>query len=142
MDCFVFGLNLVIQALKWSERALKFEEHCLKIQESFNRICACPNRALLYDIYPYISDMKGVITMLRSYIKWLGKPNSHYILHMLCFRNYFKPTRLKFVQNRPVSRVYLLHTHTPGSNTNFGSKWTSLIAKHCLKCRNLTAKIA
>lgn len=68
---------VMFQALKWTERAQSFDDDCQKIVDSFKRIITCPNRALLYDIFPYISDMRGVISMLRSYVKWLGKAGVH-----------------------------------------------------------------
>ncbi|XP_076812600.1 protein O-GlcNAcase-like [Clavelina lepadiformis] len=61
------------KALDWSEKALAFDENCRDIQQIFNKICTCPNRALLFDIFPYLWDIKGVVTMLRSYVKWLGR---------------------------------------------------------------------
>uniref|UniRef100_F6V549 GH84 domain-containing protein n=1 Tax=Ciona intestinalis TaxID=7719 RepID=F6V549_CIOIN len=60
------------KALEWSEKAMIFEEQCRRVQGVFNKICMCPNRALLYDLFPYLWDLKGVVTMLRSYVKWLG----------------------------------------------------------------------
>jgi len=61
------------KALKWTEKATRFDSKCQMVLDSFKRVITCPNRTLLYDIFPYISDMRGVINMLRSYIKWLGK---------------------------------------------------------------------
>uniref|UniRef100_H2Z2S4 protein O-GlcNAcase n=1 Tax=Ciona savignyi TaxID=51511 RepID=H2Z2S4_CIOSA len=63
------------QALEWSEKALLFEGQCKGVNAVFNRICACPNRALLYELFPYLWDLKGMVTMLSSYVKWLGEFN-------------------------------------------------------------------
>nr|CAB3263810.1 bifunctional protein NCOAT-like [Phallusia mammillata] len=60
------------KAILWSEKAQAFEEQCKSLLKVFNQICACPNRALLFDIFPYLWDMKGIVSMLRSYSKWLG----------------------------------------------------------------------
>jgi len=65
--------NYLEQASKWNVKQEEFDRNCGEIMNSFKRIIQCQNRALLYDVYPYISDMRGVINMLRSYVKWLGK---------------------------------------------------------------------
>lgn len=31
-----------------------------------------PNRSLLYDLNPYVWDIKGVISLINAYIKWIG----------------------------------------------------------------------
>lgn len=42
-----------------------------------NRLCNklndVPNRELLYELYPYIWDMRGVTSLMNSYVTWLGK---------------------------------------------------------------------
>jgi len=63
----------VDKALQWTEKASEFDTNCQVIVDAFNRIIKCRNRALLYDIFPYISDMRGILSMLRTYVKWLGK---------------------------------------------------------------------
>lgn len=39
------------------------------------RLLHIPNRSLLYDLYPYIWDIEGIISMVGSYVKWLGMSN-------------------------------------------------------------------
>jgi protein O-GlcNAcase/histone acetyltransferase len=38
----------------------------------FVQLTDIPNRALLYDLYPYIWDVKEVVMLLDAYIAWLG----------------------------------------------------------------------
>ena len=38
----------------------------------FKKICSSPNRELVYNLYTYIWDMVGVMSMLLSYIDWLA----------------------------------------------------------------------
>lgn len=60
-------------AMQWMERAIQFEERCSSIRKVCNKLLCCSNRALLYDLFPYFWDMKGVVSMLSSYVKWLGQ---------------------------------------------------------------------
>nr|XP_039262504.1 protein O-GlcNAcase-like [Styela clava] len=65
--------DTVDKALAWMERAILFEDYCVSIRRMCNRLTSCSNRALLYDLFPYFWDMKGVVSMLSSYVKWMGQ---------------------------------------------------------------------
>lgn len=67
---------------EWHERAAKLEEMSAGVNSLFQRITYCNNRELLYDLYPYVWDMRGVISLLNSYIKWLGQ---FYLTQLLLF---------------------------------------------------------
>ena len=58
---------------EWKERAIKFEQMTAAIGKLFNKLTYIKNRSLLYDFYPYVWDIKGVIELLNSYVKWLRK---------------------------------------------------------------------
>lgn len=58
---------------EWYDRAAKFNEMTLMIGRLLTRLTFCKNRSLLYDLYPYVWDIKGVISLLNSYVKWIGK---------------------------------------------------------------------
>lgn len=57
---------------EWYERAAKFDEMTAAVGRLLTRLTFCKNRSLLYDLYPYVWDVKGVISLLNSYVKWLG----------------------------------------------------------------------
>lgn len=57
---------------EWFDRAAKFDETAKNVKKMSNRLNKVKNRSLLYDIYPYVWDMHGVISLLNSYVKWLG----------------------------------------------------------------------
>lgn len=61
------------EVTEWYQRADKFEEMTASVGRMLTRLTFCKNRALLYDLYPYVWDVKGVISVLNSYVKWLGK---------------------------------------------------------------------
>ena len=42
----------------------------------FIRLSDTPNRAILYDLFPYIWDVKEVVLLLDSFVNWLGKFSS------------------------------------------------------------------
>lgn len=58
---------------EWYERAAKFNDVTLLIGRLLTRLTFCKNRALLHELYPYVWDIKGVICLLNSYVKWIGK---------------------------------------------------------------------
>lgn len=61
------------EIVEWYNRAKKFEEMTQTVGRLLTKLTFCKNRSLLYDLYPYVWDVKGVISLLNSYIKWLGK---------------------------------------------------------------------
>ncbi|XP_030766914.1 protein O-GlcNAcase isoform X2 [Sitophilus oryzae] len=60
------------EAQEWFSRADKMHEMTLAVNRLFQHISSCNNREMLYDLYSYIWDIRGVISLLNSYIKWLG----------------------------------------------------------------------
>ncbi|ODN00482.1 Protein O-GlcNAcase [Orchesella cincta] len=60
------------EVAEWYDRAKKFSvmtKNVNKISQKLNNI---PNRELLYELYPYIWDLRGVCSLMNSYITWLG----------------------------------------------------------------------
>ncbi|XP_038677395.1 protein O-GlcNAcase isoform X1 [Scyliorhinus canicula] len=58
---------------KWHFRATKFEEMCCGVMQMFTRLASCENRSILYDLYPYVWDIKGVVSMVKSFVQWLDR---------------------------------------------------------------------
>lgn len=67
---------------EWFARAEKLSDLSLAVNRLFDRLTYCNNRELLYDLYAYVWDMRGVISLLNSYVKWLGLLN-------FCSKTYF-----------------------------------------------------
>jgi len=61
------------QIEEWHLRAAKLNDICNAVNRLFQRLTYCNNRELLYDLYAYVWDMRGVVSLLNSYVKWLGK---------------------------------------------------------------------
>ncbi|XP_076249810.1 O-GlcNAcase isoform X2 [Calliopsis andreniformis] len=60
---------------EWHARAAKLNEMCNSVNRLFQRLTYCNNRELLYDLYSYVWDMRGMVSLLNSYVKWLGFSN-------------------------------------------------------------------
>lgn len=75
------------------ERAVRLEDMSRALNQLFRRLTFCANRELLYDLYPYVWDMRGVVSLLNSYVKWLGKialiSQNHIYLHVSSCKAYF-----------------------------------------------------
>ncbi|KAG7200769.1 hypothetical protein KM043_001314 [Ampulex compressa] len=56
---------------EWHTRASKLNDMCNAVNRLFQRLTFCNNRELLYDLYSYMWDMRGVVSLLNSYVKWL-----------------------------------------------------------------------
>ncbi|XP_012287820.1 protein O-GlcNAcase isoform X3 [Orussus abietinus] len=63
---------LKLQTEEWHARAAKMNEMCNAVNRLFQRLTYCNNRELLYDLYSYVWDMRGVVSLLNSYVKWLA----------------------------------------------------------------------
>ncbi|XP_019949637.1 protein O-GlcNAcase isoform X2 [Paralichthys olivaceus] len=57
---------------EWQTRAEAFEEMCCSVMQMFTRLSNSANRTILYDLYPYIWDIKSIISMVKSFVQWLG----------------------------------------------------------------------
>lgn len=60
------------EAQEWRMRAEKMNEMTVGINRLLQRLSMCNNRELLHDLHSYAWDIRGVISLLNSYIKWLG----------------------------------------------------------------------
>ncbi|RWS29244.1 protein O-GlcNAcase-like isoform X1 [Leptotrombidium deliense] len=60
------------EVVEWYSKATRFEEMTHAVGRLLTRLTFCKNRSLLYDLYPYVWDIKGVISLLNSYVKWLA----------------------------------------------------------------------
>ncbi|CAG0883171.1 unnamed protein product [Cyprideis torosa] len=57
---------------EWIERAAKFGVLDESLKRILVRLSQCPNRSLVFDLYPFVWDIRGVVSLLNSYVKWLG----------------------------------------------------------------------
>ena len=57
---------------EWFERAMKFHDFYREMAVMVDKFVNIPNRVLLYQLYNYVSDMRSVMSMVNSHIKWHG----------------------------------------------------------------------
>ncbi|KAB7499146.1 Protein O-GlcNAcase [Armadillidium nasatum] len=57
---------------EWLNKASKFDEMTKAVKKMADKLLKVKNRSLLYELYPYVWDMRGVISLLNSYVQWLG----------------------------------------------------------------------
>lgn len=60
-------------AEEWRKRAAKMEAQADSVARLMRRLTMCANRELLYDLYAYVWEMRLVIGLLVSYVKWLAR---------------------------------------------------------------------
>uniref|UniRef100_A0A674C824 Protein O-GlcNAcase n=1 Tax=Salmo trutta TaxID=8032 RepID=A0A674C824_SALTR len=61
-----------LPSVEWQSRAERFEEMCCSVIQMFTRLSNSANRTILYDLYPYIWDIKSIMSMVKSFVQWLG----------------------------------------------------------------------
>ncbi|KAG9346155.1 hypothetical protein JZ751_007973 [Albula glossodonta] len=60
------------EAAEWRSRAEKFENMYESVDQMFTRVCNSANRGLVYDLYPYILEVKSITSVAKQFVKWLG----------------------------------------------------------------------
>lgn len=62
---------------EWYDRAIQFHEMYRNMTVMVDKFVNIPNRVLLYELYPYVGDMRSVLSMINGSVKWhgLGKPD-------------------------------------------------------------------
>ncbi|CAB3372754.1 Hypothetical predicted protein [Cloeon dipterum] len=61
---------------EWMKRSERFNEITESLNQLFQRLSYSNNRELLFDLYPYVWDIRGVVSILSCYVKWLGSSKS------------------------------------------------------------------
>ena len=60
-------------ARNWYDKAMRFHENYKYVAILVDKFMSIPNRDLLYELCNYVTDMRSVLAMVNSYIKWNGK---------------------------------------------------------------------
>uniref|UniRef100_A0A672RYF3 protein O-GlcNAcase n=1 Tax=Sinocyclocheilus grahami TaxID=75366 RepID=A0A672RYF3_SINGR len=61
---------------EWRDRAGRFLAACDDVALLHSAVVNSINRALLYDIYPYIWDLRNTLLVAKAFICWLGERDS------------------------------------------------------------------
>jgi len=57
---------------KWSESVRTFMMRLQLICDVIDRVLAIPNKALVFELFPYLWDIKAVVRLLECFVQWLG----------------------------------------------------------------------
>ncbi|XP_078588482.1 protein O-GlcNAcase-like isoform X1 [Branchiostoma floridae x Branchiostoma japonicum] len=70
---------------EWHERSEKYDKSCQSVLDMVNRLLNAPNRAAVYELFPYIYELKGIVALLKSFVKWLagGRDVTSNFTHMI-----------------------------------------------------------
>ena len=52
---------------------MRFDNSVKNVVGLFEKLCACQNRELVYDLYTYVWDMCSVILTLNGFVQWLSR---------------------------------------------------------------------
>lgn len=61
------------QVDEWRGRASRFLSLCEDIAQLHCSVVGGANRAVLYDLYPYVWDLRNTALVAKAFICWLGK---------------------------------------------------------------------
>lgn len=61
---------------EWRGRASRFLSLCEDIGQLHCSVVGGANRAVLYDLYPYVWDLRNMALVAKAFICWLGQYES------------------------------------------------------------------
>lgn len=56
---------------EWFQRSEKFVGNCQSVIGLAKRLATIPNKELCYDLFAYVWELAGVVTLLSAFVKWL-----------------------------------------------------------------------
>lgn len=69
-SCFTY---VRLQIDEWRGRASRFLSLCEDVAQLHCSVVGGANRAVLYDLYPYVWDLRNMVLVAKAFICWLGK---------------------------------------------------------------------
>ena len=73
------------KSAEWHELVRTFLSRLQWISDVIDRILAMPNKALAYELFPYLWDIKAAIYLLDCFVQWLGESKSCIFSKVLSF---------------------------------------------------------
>lgn len=70
---YVLYFVLPSQVEDWRARAARFLAVCDDVALLHSAVVNSINRAVLYDLYPYIWDLRNTLLVAKAFICWLGE---------------------------------------------------------------------
>ncbi|XP_041054003.1 protein O-GlcNAcase isoform X2 [Carcharodon carcharias] len=59
------------KAEEWRSRSCAFQLACDRIVQLYRQFMSSPNRAIVYDLYPYLWDIRNTLLVAKAFIMWL-----------------------------------------------------------------------
>ncbi|CAD6994007.1 unnamed protein product [Ceratitis capitata] len=60
------------EVAEWMQRAEGFSRHCNSVHELLRKIANCANKEICHDLFSYVWDIAGALTLQNAFIKWLS----------------------------------------------------------------------
>ncbi|XP_036323553.1 protein O-GlcNAcase [Rhagoletis pomonella] len=60
------------EVAEWMQRAEAFSNHCNAVHELLKKIANCANKEICHDLFSYVWDIAGTLTLLNAFVKWLS----------------------------------------------------------------------
>jgi len=70
--CATATTDEIHAAAQWQNQALQYKEKIFSVLAMIDRLFKVPNKALVQDLLPYVWDVKNVITLVDTFVTWLG----------------------------------------------------------------------
>ncbi|EDW81646.1 uncharacterized protein Dwil_GK10916 [Drosophila willistoni] len=69
--------NVLLQASgdankEWLQRCGAYDNLCASVQELLMKIAGCENKEICHELYSYVWDISGALSLLNGYVKWLA----------------------------------------------------------------------
>ncbi len=73
ITCCTYITCVCLQVDEWRGRASRFLSLCEDIAQLHCSVVGGANRAVLYDLYPYVWDLRNMALVAKAFICWLGE---------------------------------------------------------------------
>ncbi|XP_017003679.2 protein O-GlcNAcase [Drosophila takahashii] len=60
------------EVTEWHQRCEQFDQLCSAVVELLIKIANCPNKEICHELYSYVWDISGALSLLNCYVKWLA----------------------------------------------------------------------
>jgi len=60
---------------EWHQRCEQFDELCSAVVKLLIKIANCQNKEICHELYSYVWDISGALSLLNCYVKWLALGN-------------------------------------------------------------------
>ncbi|CAE1294602.1 NCOAT [Acanthosepion pharaonis] len=67
------------EAEQWHDKAKVFCEGVDRIFTIFDKFFKIPNRAIAYELYPYVWDLKSILILCKAHVQWMGLGHVPYL---------------------------------------------------------------